>query len=54
MPPSPRPNAKVKTEAEVKFLLSQKSPLRPNQKQQIKAELRHGHIVIRKDASQAR
>lgn len=46
--PKPRPNAEIKSQSQVDFLLSKKSPLQFNQKQRIKAELRHGTIVIKK------
>lgn len=43
-----RPNAEITPKARVDFLLSKKSPLQFNQKQRIKAELRHGIIVVKK------
>ena len=46
--PKPRPNAEIKSKSQVSFLLSKKSPMRVSGKQQLKADLRHGNVVIRK------
>ncbi len=37
----------VQNREHVRFMLSKQSPLRPNQKQQLKADIRHGNVQIK-------
>lgn len=46
--PKPRPAPEIKTQEQVSFLLSKKSPMRTSGKQQLKADLRHGNVIVKK------